>query len=195
MSAEQIKVIDNVSNLPKKDGSLDVARYEGWKPDSLRRALWDRMQAGNCTRCGSKDHLRSKCPHKEKGWEKDFNKGASFFDYKPPSAQSRAQWTPFGQGGHTLCVECDSGFIGVDTMSDIGTADRRILRDVRPALGGITVDHVGGQTVFEERGELDIHCKGEILTVSMVAVTRDHFPPEICAILGSPARLPGSIWG
>ena len=106
LSAEQIKTIDNVSNLPKKDGSLDIARYEGWKPDSLRRALWDRMQAGNCTRCGSKDHLRSKCPHKEKGWEKDFNKGSSFFDYKPPSAQSRAQWTPFGQGGHTLCVKC-----------------------------------------------------------------------------------------
>ena len=39
LSAEQIKTIDNVSNLPKKDGPLDVARYEGWKPDSLRRAL------------------------------------------------------------------------------------------------------------------------------------------------------------
>jgi hypothetical protein len=39
LTHEQLKSIDSASNLPKKGGSFDVARYEGWKPGSLRRAL------------------------------------------------------------------------------------------------------------------------------------------------------------
>ncbi len=80
------------------------------------------MKQGHCTRCGSTEHLRSKCAQEARGWEVDFNKGAEFWTRTAGKLaingkQARVQiWT--GQSA-VLCVQVEDELVILDSASDV----------------------------------------------------------------------------
>jgi hypothetical protein len=79
LTNHSLQKLDHPNSLPQKSGKIDQELYTKFKKDGLRRRLWDAVKQGHCTRCGSTEHLRSKCAQEARGWEIDFNKGAEFW--------------------------------------------------------------------------------------------------------------------
>ena len=82
LTGEALKKLDTPASLPQKNGSADQDRYAKWKEGSLRRRLWDAINAKKCIRCNG-DHLRSACKEPVRGWETDFDTGPAFWDPPP----------------------------------------------------------------------------------------------------------------
>ncbi len=82
-----------MSNLPHKDGKLDMEQYGKYKDGGLRQKLHDAIRARKCIRCMVVGHLRSTCPESPKSWEADFNSGKAAF-WGPKVKQARPQWLP-----------------------------------------------------------------------------------------------------
>jgi hypothetical protein len=79
LTNHSLQKLDHPNFLPQKFGKINQELYTKFKKDGLRRRLWDAVKQGHCTRCGSTEHLRSKCAQEARGWEVDFNKGAEFW--------------------------------------------------------------------------------------------------------------------
>ena len=60
--------LDQISNLPHKDGKLDMEQYSKYKEGGLRQKLHEAIRARKCIRCMAAGHLRSACPEPPKSW-------------------------------------------------------------------------------------------------------------------------------
>jgi hypothetical protein len=83
--------LDQPSQLPHKDGKVDMTQYAKYKEGGLRQKIHQAIRAKQCIRCWSSDHLRSSCTELPKKWEEDYNKGKDAF-WSPKPRQSPPQW-------------------------------------------------------------------------------------------------------
>ena len=125
LTGSALKALDHKGSLPQKNGKPDNDVYKLYKDQSLRKKLWDRLVADQCSRCGDANHTRSNCPRPRATFEDDFDKGPAFW-----KLQHRPQWritetvddavgSPAPSRSRTLAVITTTGLAGVDTFSDI----------------------------------------------------------------------------
>ncbi len=58
--------LDQPSQLPQKDGKIDMTQYAKYKEGGLHQKIHKAIRAKQCIRCWSADHLRSSCPEPPK---------------------------------------------------------------------------------------------------------------------------------
>ncbi len=148
--------LDQPSQLPQKDGKVDMTQYGKYKEGGLRQKIHQAIRAKQCIRCWSSDHLRSSRPEPPKKWEEDYNKGkAAFWGPRSKQPQSRPQWfarppietTPTLSS--YLLFATDSGRrIALDTCSDISIGHKKILKNLRLVKQAVFVEGVGGTCLF-----------------------------------------------
>ena len=131
--------LDQVANLPHKDGKLDMEQYSKYKDGGLRQKLHDAIRARKCIRCMASGHLRSACPEPPKSWEADFNAGKAAF-WGPKVKQARPQWLPqtpelkYPPTRTKLLMAFDAGRnIALDTCSEISIGRKELLSNLRLA--------------------------------------------------------------
>jgi hypothetical protein len=178
---------DLASSLPHVNGALDKGGYyDKWEDGSLRKRLWDRVVASLCVRCGSADHLRTKCTHPALPWEQDFEK-KDF--WKPPHARQHAQ---IGHGAPvtlfaTVCIDEKQLTVGIDTLSSVNTCLLSAGRNPR-SCEPVPCDGLGGTVHFSTIVDLPISSlNGTDCTIECFVVPADLLPPNHAAIFGMPA--------
>ena len=190
-NAKQLRALELPAALPQKDGKPDKEVYDKLQEGKTRQRVWKNIEDGNCVRCGSSSHLRADCPQKEKNWEKDFNKGKSFWER--PTFQQRVQ----GAGGDDLLMatipESDLAMpcsvrVGVDTLSNVDTCDVNLLVDVNP-IKPVLVGGTGGSISTDQMGYLLIgdSSTGDLIRIPFLAVQPSQLPPGCNCILGLPS--------
>ena len=173
--------LDQPSQLPHKDGKVDMTQYAKYKEGGLRQKIHKAIRAKQCIRCWSSDHLRSSCTEPPKKWEEDYNKGKDSF-WSPKPHQSRPQWicpsrSPDAPGSRTyLLFAQDAGRrIALDTCSDISIGRFDVLKNVRFVQNTILVEGVGGKCLFDLEGEFSLDGTME---VTVFAVGPGDLPPD-----------------
>jgi hypothetical protein len=107
------------------------------KDNSLRTKLVATITAKKCIRCGDA-HRRRFYKADRKQFEDDFDRGAVFWK----SPQHRPQWLTC-RSSDTLYVEVWCSVVGIDTGSDISTALKGALADIRPcAIANVIIIHI-----------------------------------------------------
>ncbi len=139
------------------------------------------MKQGHCTRCGSTEHLPSKCAQEAKGWEVDFNKGAEFWTRTAGKLavngkQARMQIWAWHQSA-VLCVRIEDELVILDSASDVSLARVDALIDVHDSYARVPIAHIEGQTILDK----DLP-DGDSLLVH--AVTVEQLPKGVVALFG-----------
>jgi hypothetical protein len=180
---------DKKSSLPVKEGKPDQDLYSSFPPKSLRRRLWDAVVAGKCPRCGG-PHLRVACPKPRQGWEDDFEK-EDFFTKSPPPAkpQLRVQLAKNNNcpAQSILSVQTSVGLCLVDTCSDVSVARRDVLSQTHIVRHGVMVGHLGGETLLQEAGTLELtRALGQspIALTEVFVVEPDMLPAGVVGLFG-----------
>ncbi len=152
LTNHSLQKLDHPNSLPQKSGKIDQELYTKFKKDGLRRRLWDAVKQGHCTRCGSTEHLRSKCVQEAKGWEADFNKGAEFWirtagKLAVNGKQASMQVEASGQSA-VLCVRIEDELVVLDSASDVSLARVDALSNVHDLYAGLSMAHIEGQMIL-----------------------------------------------
>ena len=181
---------DKKSSLPVKEGKPDQDLYASFPPKSLRRRLWDAVVAGKCPRCGG-PHLRVACPKPRQGWEDDFEKENFFTKPPPPPAkpQLRVQLSANNNcPAHSiLSVQTSVGLCLVDTCSDVSVARRDVLSQTHIVRNGVMVGHLGGETLLQEAGTLELTRslgRTPIALSEVFVVEPDMLPAGVVGLFG-----------
>ncbi len=143
------------------------------------------MKQGHCKRCGSTEHLRSKCAQEARGWEVDFNKGAEFWTrtagkLEINGKQARVQiWT--GQSA-VLCVQVEGELVILDSASDVSLGRLDALIDVHDSHEEVPIAHLEGHVVLDKEGEFRLPDGDSLL---LYAVPSEQLPRGVVALFKS----------
>ena len=193
-SPSQIKALELPTALPQKDGKPDKAVYDKLTEGKTRQRVWQRIEDGSCIRCGSSEHTRSDCPKEEVNWEKDFNKGKTFWE--KPKYQQRVQCD--GSDRNLLLVEIPECYllqhlghsdvcVGIDTLSSVNTCVKDLLIEVK-TIPPVEIEGTGGFIEVAEFGYLPVHdsASGQVLKLPFFAVSPSQLPTGCSCIIGLP---------
>ena len=191
----KLRALEKKSALPQKDGKPDAEKFALYKDGSCRQAIWKRMEKGLCVRCGESEptvngkvHHRGNCPKPAQSWEKDFDKGASFWG-KPKKANSKQTQRVQRDGGEILTASLESQgqqlTVGIDSCSSVDTCREDKLfqvTDVEP----FTLNGTGGSLRISQMGYLPTPSENGVIMLPMYAVPVEEFGGDVTAIFGLP---------
>ena len=187
--SDHLAKLDLPSNLPQKDGKVDMGQYAKYKPGGLRQKIHEAIRAKQCIRCWSSDHLRSSCPEPPKSWEDDFNKGKAAF-WGPKPKQSRPQWlrspppqpTPLDLSPTMLFARHEGLILALDTCSEVSIGRKDLLKGLRLAKEPICLEGIGGTRGFCLEGDFSL---GENFQITVFGVEKGDLPPGVSILLGN----------